>query len=366
MTSLVLRPSVRRSSGLASLLAVLAIVACGDDAATTGSSTTDDPTSSTTTGGSATTEGSTTTGSTESGSTSAATDDTTASGVDTGSSTSDGTSSDTGTETTAGPEQSCSAVDILFVIDNSFSMGEYQAQLASAWPDFVDGLWAALPAGTDVHVGVTTTSFFDGPCSELVMECMSTATEQEILEHYITPDAGSTGVNGEQGRLFEWDGRRYFEATVGRDSTELEAWFSQAAVAVAESGCSFEMMSAAAGYAFHPANAAANDGFLRDEGAVLAIVVLTDEPDKSPEGAATYHQMVVDAKAGCGGADCVVVSGIHDQCIEGANDALWQFFGLFPGFVPGGDIEAPEDYAAVMDALVQSIGQTCDQLPPAR
>jgi hypothetical protein len=257
-------------------------------------------------------------------------------------------------------------VDILFVIDNSLSMGDYQAQLALQWDDFVDEMWSNLPQGTDLHVGMTTTSFFDGNCFESVFNCVTTASPADVMNHYITPDMGNTGVNGEQGRLFEWDGQRYFEALVGEDNGDLKLWFSQAAVAAGETGCSFEMMSAAAGYAFHPANAAFNDGFLRDEGAVLVIIVLTDEPDKSPEGAAVYHQMIVDAKAGCGGDDCVVITGIYDQCIEGVNNALWQFFNLFPTFTPDGDIDQPADYANVVGAaLAQVIGETCEQIPPA-
>lgn len=269
-------------------------------------------------------------------------------------------------DVTAGTQDYCNFVDILFVIDNSLSMNEYQTQLALAWPTFVDEMWANLPPGTDLHVGMTTTSFYSGSCSESVFNCQTTASAGAIQDHYITPDAGNTGTNGEQGRLFEWNGQRYFESVVGEDSGDLKLWFSQAAVAAGETGCSFEMMSAAAGYAFHPANAAFNDGFLRDEGAVLVIVVLTDEPDKSPEGAATYHDMVVDAKVGCGGDDCVVITGIVDQCIEGVNNGLWQFFNQFPGFVPTGDIDQPTDYAAVVgSALAQVIGETCEQIPPA-
>jgi hypothetical protein len=53
----------------------------------------------------------------------------------------------------------CTAVDILFVIDNSTSMGSYQQALAAAAPAFADAIFAALPPGTDLHVGVTTSSF---------------------------------------------------------------------------------------------------------------------------------------------------------------------------------------------------------------
>lgn len=260
----------------------------------------------------------------------------------------------------------CSAVDILFVIDNSLSMAEYQAQLAIPLPGFVGNLWAALPEGTSVHVGLTTTSFFSGPCSESTFDCMSTSTDAEILAHYITPDVANTGVNGQQGRLFEWEGQRYFSASAGDGDSGLEQWLSDAMVAVGEGGCSFEMVSAGAGYAFHPANAGFNDGFVRDEGAVLVVVVLTNEPDKSPEGAMAYYDMIVDAKAGCGGDPCVVVTGLVDPCIEGANDELWQFFGLFSNVLPLGNIAVPGDHGQVLGpALAQAIGDSCQQIPPA-
>ncbi len=347
---------------MAWLLATLALPACGDDSnfnpfATSGpgttTTTTSPPTDTTSTPSGTSSEGTTVV----------------PDGTGTSSSSSDdGIKLDVSSPDTPGGKQDyCNFVDILFVIDNSLSMGDYQAQLALQWDDFVDAMWDNLPPGTDLHVGMTTTSFFDGSCSEFVFNCQTQASAQQIADHYIPPTEGNTGVNGEQGRLFEWDGQRYFEAIVGDDSGGLKLWFSQAAVAAGETGCSFEMMSAAAGYAFHPANAAFNAGFLRDEGAVLVIVVLTDEPDKSPEGADTYHQMVIDAKAGCGGDDCVVVTGIYDQCIEGVNNTLWQFLNLFSNFTPDGDIDgAPADYANVVGtALAEVIGETCDQIPPA-
>jgi hypothetical protein len=357
MTNDSARPPGRRSAPTAWLAASLALAACGDDSGSdnpfaTGipGSTGPAPTDTTVTPMPSTGEGMT-----------MGLDDTSSSATE------GGIKLDVGSpDFPGGTQDYCNFVDILFVIDNSLSMGDYQLQLALQWDDFVGAMWDNLPPGTNLHVGMTTTSFYDGSCSEAVFNCVSTASAAQIDAHYIPPTEGNTGVNGEQGRLFEWNGQRYFEAIVGEDSSDLEQWFSQAAVAAGETGCSFEMMSAAAGYAFHPANAAFNDGFLRDEGAVLVIIVLTDEPDKSPEGAATYHQMVVDAKSGCGGADCVVITGIYDQCIEGVNNTLWQFFNLFPNFTADGDIDAPADYANVVGAaLAQVIGETCEQIPPA-
>src|SRR5262245_31309850 len=75
--------------------------------------------------------------------------------------------------------RTCQAVDLLFVVDNSPSMGPYQHALAQAFPAFVDAIYDKLPMGTDVHVGITTTSFYSGSCSEGTANCVSTASQSE-------------------------------------------------------------------------------------------------------------------------------------------------------------------------------------------
>ena len=262
-----------------------------------------------------------------------------------------------------GPD-TCQYVDILFVIDNSPSMGKHQEDLAAAFPGFVAAMYANLPEKVSLHVGVTTTSFFQGDCAEAVINCVTAASPQEVANHYITPMNGDTGVNGEQGRLFEHDGKRYFEAnTSDPDPTPLESWFTGAATAAGETGCSFEMPSAGAGYAAHSANAQHNAGFLRDEDSVLLVFVLSDEPDKSPEGASTYRDMLVDAKAGCGGDNCILTAGLVNQCIQGVNNELWQFLNAFGEPPIIGDIKDAGAYTQVVgDALAQVVKQKCDEI----
>ena len=260
----------------------------------------------------------------------------------------------------------CEFVDFLFVIDNSESMATYQMALTEQFPDFIGAMYDALPPSTDVHVGLTTTDF-DVGCddSEATQNCQSTATLDEVNMHYVRPDMLNDGGNGTQGRLFEYAGQTFFETTSDDDPAALTAWFSDAAVAAGEEGCSFEMPVAAAGFAAHPANAVTNQDFIRDESALLVIFFLTDEPDKSPESKDLYGEYVLDAKEDCGGEACVFVSGLIPACTLDVNQKLWQFMGLFSEEDPQwGDIELTGDYSTVFgDALAGAIGEACANVP---
>ncbi len=268
------------------------------------------------------------------------------------------------------PAEGCTFVDLLFVIDNSLSMSEYQTALAAAFPDFVAEMYTQLPAGTDLHVGITTTDFYCGTgscsCSEFVFNCESTASDNTILEHYITPETENNGTNGGQGRLFEYGGMQYFATNTDADPAPLQQWFTAAATAAGEDGCSFEMASAGAAWAAHPANAAANDGFFRDAGAVLMVFVLSDEPDKSPESIATYHDMLAAAKTECGGDECILTAGLLDPCVESSNQTVWQFLDAFGEPPTWGSIDDTASYADVIGtALAQIVAETCMTIPPA-
>lgn len=286
-----------------------------------------------------------------------------------GTSSSAGGSGQGGTSFDAGDQDgdlgaSCQYVDLLFVIDNSPSMGPYQEDLAQAFPAFVDAMYDSLPSSVDLHVGITTTSFFTGSCSESVSNCVSQASPQEIDDHYTKPTEGSTNVNGEQGRLFAYAGMPFFSAKISDpDRAPLKTWFAEAAVAAGETGCSFEMASAAAGYAAHPANAAANAGFFRDEDGVLLVVVLSDEPDKSPEGTQVYKDMLTGVKSACGGDACILTAGLVDPCIETVNNPLWGFLNAFGEPPIWADLDDPTQYTNVVgDALAQVVKQTCDEI----
>lgn len=271
----------------------------------------------------------------------------------------------------------CTAVDILFVIDNSGSMCTYQENLAAAFPGFADAMWDQLPPGTDLHVGITTSSFCNPGADPGHSEntCEMGESQAVALQNYILPTEATVGGNGWQGRLLEHDGKTFFAAnTADADARDdLSAWFSQAATSVGCNGCGFDFAPAAAAYALHPSNAAHNEGFLRDSGAVLLLFILSDEGSPSPEPNSTYHDIVVGQKAGCGGDTCVVSGGVLSEiCILNnknasfnflasfGEDPVWSTIG-FPGF-PG----PPPDYEATVGAaLAQVVAQTCETIPPA-
>lgn len=279
----------------------------------------------------------------------------------------DSTSADEKLDIGPGLELGCEFVDFLFVVDNSQSMQTYQQQLADEFPNFIAAVFDALPPDIDIHVGITTTDF-DANCDapEISNNCQTTASFDEVSSHYITADETDNGGNGSQGRLFEWSDQYWLSANSSDDPATLTQWFSGAAVAAGEQGCSFEMPVAAAGWAVDPANDATNAGFIRDEGALLVVFFLTDEPDKSPEPEAVHAEQILARKAACGGAQCVFVSGLIPACIEPANQKLWQFMTLFDDedAPPWGDVAQTTQYSTLFGSfLADGVAQACSVVP---
>jgi hypothetical protein len=194
---------------------------------------------------------------------------------------------------------------------------------------------------------------------------MTGQTPAEVQAHFVDPATGDTGENGGQGRLYEYQGKRFFSAnTSDADHAPLQTWFAGAATEAGESGCSYEFSSAGVAYTASAANATFNQGFIRDENGVLLLIFLTDEPDKSFESVSTYHDMIAGTKSVCGGDACILTAGLIDPCVQQTNQTVWQFMSSF-GEVPiWGDIEGdPSEYTAVVgDALAQVVKQTCDEI----
>ncbi len=169
-------------------------------------------------------------------------------------------------------------LDLLFLIDDSPSMSDKQANLAANFPRFLDAL-ATLPGGLpSVHIGVVT--------SDLGTKGAADATPG--------PGIGTLGQGGCAGfgkagnlQLFgaQVSGGPFVSDIAQADGSRQKNYvgaLSDVFATMAKAGavgCGFEQPLEAIKQALSPSNAL-NQGFLRPN-ALLAVVVLTDEDDCS-------------------------------------------------------------------------------------
>ncbi len=193
-----------------------------------------------------------------------------------------GESSASSTQTDTFVEGQPGQVDVLFVVDNTASMLEESPRLVASMPAFAS---AALATGVDLHVGVTTTGIDPTGAS-----C----------------PGGAQG--GEAGRLFPANNSAPRIFTNGTPSLGTAL---QQAVQVGE--CAYEQEGLEAmrraltpplvDHADAPGTPLGNDGnlgFYR-ETASLAVVVVSDDDDTSPDTVATYVRFLQQLK-GAGAA----------------------------------------------------------------
>lgn len=268
----------------------------------------------------------------------------------------------------------CTAVDILFIVDNSGSMQEHAAPTVAAFDTFVNEMIAALPPGTSLHVGVTrATGFFDPGNSG---GWGGGACEGFADGMWNPPDVANNGINGQQGRLFEHEAQRFFEIDTDLDPQPLKSWF-QGALMGAINGfdphSNSETVVAGAAYPFHPANADFNEGFMRQQG-VLVLFLLSDSPDLSPAAVPTtdFIDMVSDAKAECGDMCIITTGAIAGECYmnpANTNTRLTDFMNGFgqppPSWINLAFGMQPDFEGVLSTALADVIGSTCENIPPA-
>ena len=356
-------------------LALLTLVACGDDAGrgvdSDGSSVTQQTGIVTTPGltgmsetggegGSAATEGAPTSGGVgESG---------------TGADPSSGLKFDLPATPDAGmmmADQSCSKVDLLFVIDSSGSMLDEQQTLVASFPEFVAAMQAQLADTESYHVGVTTSDAY--PFNEA----------QCVLDGALVTQTGGEGASGKSCLPFT-TGKRWMDET-----EDLVSKFGCAGQ-VGTSGDGNERPMYTMLRAVNPElNAAGkcNDGFIRDD-ALLVVVVITDEEDDhemsacgqlaqpgSPGEPLDWFNGLVFAKGGVE-TNIVVLSLIGpvnpqcpalDKCNGGINGAelssrISQFTEMFT-YGSVGQICAPSYKQFFADAI-SVIDNACDNFMP--
>jgi len=252
----------------------------------------------------------------------------------------------------------CDSVDLLFVIDNSGSMADEQANLIASVPGFIEGISDRLGVSTDYHVGVVSTddSSFNGDgCRE--------------IGALVTRTGGDLSSETECGPYI--DGTTFMTP---RD--DLEVSF-ECAARLGIDGSGIERPMDALRAALHPTPGlqGCNAGFLRDD-ALLVIVVITDEEDAddSVGDPAHWYESVLEAKGG--DEERVVMLSLvghpkPNDCIQtqwtgmmGAEIAtrLLQFTSLFPhGYV--GDV-CSDDYEPFFTEATEHIDTVCSQ--PAR
>lgn len=269
------------------------------------------------------------------------------------------------------PACHCNAVDVLFVVDNSGSMSNHRDGVKAAFDDLVGEMIDTLPTGTDLHVGLTrATGFFDPGNGSSVSGCdMFTVDGQ-----WNPPEQMNNGTNGQQGRLYEHEGQRYFAMKTDEDSGPLLQWF-QGALAGTIDGfaphSNTETVVAGAAYPFADVNAVYNDGFVRDK-AVLVLFLLSDTVDMTPANIPTqdFIDMVSDKKAACGD-QCIIATGaIWGACYDNQNVQNTRLYDFMNGFgqPPASwiDLWAPNpDFASVLGtALAEVVAATCDDIVP--
>jgi hypothetical protein len=158
----------------------------------------------------------------------------------------------------------CEKIDILFVVDNSGSMAEEQAALATAFPQFVsviENYTNQTGQHLDYHIAITTTDITFSQDDPIFGPQVSMWNDGKFV----------TGNCQAQG----WPNRRFLQ----KGDSNVSAAFSCAAH-VGTDGSGLEMPLEAAKEALIDRVPAPNAGFIRED-ALLAIVMLTDENDCS-------------------------------------------------------------------------------------
>jgi hypothetical protein len=187
-----------------------------------------------------------------------------------------GFTSDAGLRSDAGPQQplvdastaGCTKIDVLFVIDNSGSMGEEQSNLIANFPMFISVL---DQSGLDYRVAVTTTA-------------------RQYSYAMTFPFGGgtipmSTG-SGDNGTMLQPAGCNMPRRWIEKNDPDKTAMFSCVAN-VGTSGNADEMPLGAMRDAFEDRmQDGTNLGFRRPD-ALLGVVMLTDEDDCSYEQSVT-------------------------------------------------------------------------------
>jgi hypothetical protein len=270
----------------------------------------------------------------------------------------------------------CDKIDFLFVVDNSVSMQNEQAQLVASFPGFITAIENTVNAGNNYHVLVTDTDEW-GRCNTANpwtgMDPSSTTCngyiKQTVFEECDrTRGAGVINPAGQaaSNKVCPFPaGRRYLQ----QGDTDVAGTFACAAqvgLAGHPSERPMDSMVAALSSTLNGPGGC-NDGFLRDD-ALLVITFISDDPNYEDTGTPDdWYNAVVAAKHG--DPDAVVVVGISpdaaswDGTTNKPKGGHWvEFVTKFTHSIHAS--VALGDYDSVFTQAVTVVDEGCDAYVP--
>jgi hypothetical protein len=164
-------------------------------------------------------------------------------------------------------------IDILFMVDNSPSMEQEQANLGRNFPAFIDEL-SKIPGGLpNVHIGVVSSDLGAGP-SPLMGGCPTVGGDRGILQ-------AKAGCGLNPNELFiKSEPNGTANPTVNFQGGLSKVFSCMATLGT--TGCGYEHQLQSTRVALYETVTPQNKGFLR-ENAYLALVLITDEDDCSAD-----------------------------------------------------------------------------------
>jgi hypothetical protein len=276
----------------------------------------------------------------------------------------DGPRFDVGAEpgsTTGMEPEECAKVDVLYVIDNSPSMGDEQQTLIANFPTFAADMQEALNGVESYQIGVITTdNYLDEGFLDDGANTVNAASPE--CQHL-----GGLVVQAHGGSCLPFaDGNNFIT-----DSDDLASKFTCIAN-VGEDGDSDEFVGDGLIKLLGSQQIAnevtdCNEGFIRDD-ALLVIVILTDENDSSDTGPSQWYDAVVAAKGVPENA--VVLALVWDQSNPGCSapysetngTQIVQFAQMFPNNSVGNICDA--SYDGFFSATLPLIESACDEFEP--
>lgn len=258
-------------------------------------------------------------------------------------------------------------LDILFVVENSGDFDdEIGWRLEAGVRAFVSSLYTMMPKSV-IRIGITTSSFCRLSTQDQHEErdCEAAESDEIIDRNYYPPTQQMNPGNGFQGRLFEYDDKKFFEFSAVDDPgwEPSSKWLRQALEEALVGGCEFDFTVAAAGYALSPHLASENSDFFRDENTVLLLIIISlgvDHTHKTDD-VAQLANWIRQSKSNCGGDECIVgASIVSPDCAEASNNRNLEFLSSF-GEEPV-QIVGTGEYANFFVQVVLSAVKTCEQI----